>query len=43
MKTSKHIVVADGGANRLYNTAFRDSEKLLSIVGDLDSINDHVK
>lgn len=37
------MVIADGGANQLYNTPFRDSYKVRSIVGDFDSIQNHVR
>jgi thiamine pyrophosphokinase len=40
MKVSQNLVVSDGGANRIYHSPFRNSEKIRSIVGDLDSITD---
>ena len=32
------MILADGGANRLYKTPFRDNDKIRYIVGDLDSL-----
>ncbi len=43
LKDCSNLVVADGGANRLYDSPFRDSNKLRTIVGDFDSIQPHVK
>ncbi len=37
VKASKNIIAADGGANHLYESKSRDSGKLRTIIGDLDS------
>ena len=34
-----NIVASDGGANLLFNSAFRDTPNLKAIVGDLDSLS----
>lgn len=39
----KHIIIADGGANKLFETPFRDSDKIRAIVGDFDSLKDDVR
>lgn len=38
VKQSEHVVLSDGGANRLYDSSERDCNKVKAIVGDLDSI-----
>ena len=36
-------MIADGGANKLYDTPFRDVPNVRAIVGDFDSIKPHVR
>lgn len=43
LKACQNVVIADGGANRLYETRFRETDKVRAIVGDFDSIKDYVK
>ena len=40
--SSKNIILADGGANHFHETLLKDSPKLKTIVGDLDSIDPEV-
>ena len=40
---AKHIICADGGANRLYNSSYRDTPNLRTITGDLDSLEPETK
>ena len=34
----KNVILVDGGANRVYMSSFRNSEKIKCIIGDLDSV-----
>lgn len=34
-----HIILVDGGANKFYESKYRDSKKIRCVIGDLDSIN----
>lgn len=38
-----NVVIADGGANKLYDTKFRDVDFVRSVVGDFDSIKPEVR
>lgn len=40
---SENVILADGGANRLFKSPYRDNEKVRCIVGDLDSVKPEVK
>ena len=37
------MILADGGANKLYQTNYRNNEKVKYIVGDLDSLKPEVE
>lgn len=43
LKCCENIVLADGGANRFYDSPFKDSDKVRAIVGDFDSLKPHVR
>lgn len=43
LKCCDNVVVADGGANKLYETRFREATHVKSVVGDFDSIKTHVR
>ncbi len=34
----KNVILVDGGANRVYRSSFRNSNKIKCIIGDLDSV-----
>lgn len=38
-----NVILADGGANKFYNTPFRENEKIRFIVGDLDSLKPEIR
>ena len=40
---ARNIICADGGANRLFDSTFKDTPSLKAITGDLDSLKPHVK
>lgn len=42
-RACNNIVIADGGANKLYDTPFKSDPKIRAIVGDFDSIKDNVR
>jgi thiamine pyrophosphokinase len=35
---AKHVILVDGGANRLYKSSVRDAGNIMSIIGDIDSL-----
>ena len=39
----QNLILADGGANKFFNTSFKDNTKVRSIVGDFDSLHNHVR
>ena len=43
LRCCENIVLADGGANRFYETPFRNNPKVRAVVGDFDSLKPHVR
>lgn len=43
LKVADNVVLADGGANRFYNTPFRHWRNVRAIVGDFDSLRPEVE
>ena len=43
LKAAENVVLADGGANRFYNTPYRHWRNVRSIVGDFDSLRPEVE
>ena len=42
VKAAKNIILADGGCNHFYESKCRDSDKVRTIVGDMDSAKPQV-
>ena len=40
---AKNIICADGGANRLFDSPYKNTPNLRAITGDLDSLKPQVK
>lgn len=43
MQCCTHVIMVDGGANFVYRSKHKDSHKIVSIVGDLDSLDEEVR
>ena len=43
LKAAENVVLADGGANRFYNTPFRHWRNVRAIVSDFDSLKPEVE
>ena len=36
----EHMILVDGGANRIYQSKFRDSKKIRCVIGDFDGVKE---
>lgn len=43
LKSTKNVILADGGANKFYKSPFRHWRNIRAIVGDLDSLHPEVQ
>ena len=42
MKLTQNVILADGGANQIFDSQFRESDKIKAVVGNFDQIRSDV-